>query len=1005
MLLGSSGSSAAPPVLPGPERTLPLVHYGPDEGLPRSVVLALHQDPRGPLWIGTPGGLASFDGVGFRRFDEDDGLPDQLVRSILIDGRGALWVGSETGVSRRGPGEERFERRGPPDLRVPYRCLIEGPDGALWAGTWSGGVVRIPADGPARAFATDDGLAHDIVRACHRSRDGRLWFGTYGGGLSRVTGDASEPGFETLGKEAGLTDLSVRSLAEDPSGRLVVGTTSGIFRQIAPGGDRFEPWLAAATPPYGAINDLLVDSRERLWIGTRRSGACVVEDGVAPRCFRTSNEASENSVLALLEDREGSLWLGTWTGGLAHLTTEGFHVLPPDSAPAHPNAHAVLRTTDGALWLGTHGGGLTRWGPDGRRSWTTVDGLPSDKVLSLAEDRTGAVWAGTLEGAARLDGDRFVPVETPSTRGTPVVFDIAPDDDGTIWLGTGSGLVRWRDGEATLLTPDDGLPAHRINAVLPARAGGLWLATADGFSHYDGRRFENRATQEGDDYVISLLEDEDGLWLGTARGLFRFDGSTVRPAPEHLSPGRVSCGVVLGDRDGRLWIGTPSGIRVADERGLSTVFTSRDGVPSSEVNEGAGALDRDGRLWFGTVRGFVVFDPAVALRPPPEPAVHLSGVLAGGRPVGSGSVELPHDRNEVRAELRAVSLSAPDEIVRQVRMEGLDSDWTTVDAPSVDFRSLPAGDYRLRYRARVRDSAWAEAEAVDLAILAPWWETPLARGLGLAILLGLGATIYRARTRRLRERERLLEHLVAERTAQLQLLNDQKDELLGIVAHDLRSPLSGIRGFADLLLARWSKGEETANDGNATAQDRRFLENIRAAAEHMHRLADDLLDAAAIESGRVRLRRRAVVLSDLLETHASYLRSRAERKGIRLRLDCPADQTRVDVDPDRIGEVFDNLVSNAIKYTEAGGEIRVSCDVDEESVTVHVRDTGLGLAPEELPHVFTGRRLSARPTGGEASTGLGLAIVKKLVELHDGSVRAESVLGEGSRFSVSLPRA
>jgi signal transduction histidine kinase len=133
-------------------------------------------------------------------------------------------------------------------------------------------------------------------------------------------------------------------------------------------------------------------------------------------------------------------------------------------------------------------------------------------------------------------------------------------------------------------------------------------------------------------------------------------------------------------------------------------------------------------------------------------------------------------------------------------------------------------------------------------------------------------------------------------------------------------------------------------------------------------------------------------------------RPSAEKAGHELKLRAER-VARFAGDGERIGQVVDNLLSNAIKFTPPGGAIRVTTEAVDGRIHVHVRDTGPGLSPEELPQLFTGRKLSPRPTGGEPSTGLGLVITKRLVELHGGQIWVESTLGEGSVFSFSLPRA
>jgi len=234
---------------------------------------------------------------------------------------------------------------------------------------------------------------------------------------------------------------------------------------------------------------------------------------------------------------------------------------------------------------------------------------------------------------------------------------------------------------------------------------------------------------------------------------------------------------------------------------------------------------------------------------------------------------------------------------------------------------------------------------------------------------------------------------------ELRELNQAKNEFFGIAAHDLRSPLGGVIGYSELLLKFLR--EDRRDDKLWT----RFLTNIRTIADDMRTLVNQLLDVTTIESGKVELHARARPLADLLRERLDLYTQTADEKGIELLVDLEASDVPAIYDRVRLGEVLDNLVSNAIKFTWPGGRIRVFCDVAEEDLIVHVEDNGQGLAEYELHDAFSGKRLSARPTAGESTTGLGLVIVKKLVELHRGRVWVVSRKGEGSTFSFSLPLA
>ncbi len=234
------------------------------------------------------------------------------------------------------------------------------------------------------------------------------------------------------------------------------------------------------------------------------------------------------------------------------------------------------------------------------------------------------------------------------------------------------------------------------------------------------------------------------------------------------------------------------------------------------------------------------------------------------------------------------------------------------------------------------------------------------------------------------------------RNTELQRLNDIKDDFLGMAAHDLRNPLGVISLWTESLLAEAL--------GKFTEEQKRAGEVILKHTDAMLFLINDLLDIAAIESGKVKFEWWTGPVQNVVKEVAESNRVLAEKKGIDLTYHEAPELLVARYDPRRIEEVLRNLVSNAIKFTPKQGKIRVSLTPAEGFVRVEVADTGCGIAPAEKQKLFQKfQKLSSRPTAGERGTGLGLAIVKKLVELHGGEVGVDSDLGKGSTFWFTLP--
>lgn len=373
---------------------------------------------------------------------------------------------------------------------------------------------------------------------------------------------------------------------------------------------RLSVWTSESGLPQNTI-DAIVQTRDGyLWMGTEEG--LVRFDGVrfVVRDRQTTPALRSAFISSLFEDRGGTLWIGTYGGGLARLRDGRIEAFHPELLGTD-RMREMHTTADGALFIATAGGGLLRIQNEQVTRFTTRDGLPTDRIWALEDDGERGLWVATHGGGVVRWRDSRV-VQRITTR-EGLLNDFARallrDPDGTLWIGTdGGGVTAWRGGAIVrTVTTRDGLPSDLIRSLHRDRDGSLWIGTDGGLARWRGVRAETFGLAEGlpSPIVRAMVEDREGsLWVGTTGGLMRL--SDTRFLSFTRKEGLPVDGVraILEDRSGRIWVGTEGGGLCAILPGPVQCLTKAEGLPHDTVY--ALAESRDASLWIGTDGGGLV---------------------------------------------------------------------------------------------------------------------------------------------------------------------------------------------------------------------------------------------------------------------------------------------------------------------------------------------------------------------------------------------------------------
>ncbi len=831
------------------------------------------------IWIGTDAGLLRIDprkpSAPYVLLTVRDGLPSDTVIGVYD------WTASHHVVATR---------RG-------FRLIGSGPSAA---------AVRI--EGAAVAADIPGAYAR---RGARRDSRGLLLYVPGEAGAVLFDGHAARhlrgPAIQHLG---GLSLDSTRSSRGGDALVLfdnVPGATYGVFAVPQVNGK----WLVFHAQSPGRRGDV------RQWSATHTD----------------TLRLSIDEVQAALRDHEGSVWVGT-SEGLYQVTRSRLQFARAADDSLLDFTTALLEQRNGELWVGTWTHGLLRYGMAGRQQYTGFDARYGDRVRALFEATDGAVWVGLVRGYARIVDGRVVSRAQTEESGQVTAF--AETRDGTVWIGSRHALYAYRRG--TTREHQHGAWVGRHIWSMHASANDvLWVGTEHGLARVSG---DTHATVEWlpalqGEHVVSMHEEPDGtLWFGTyEHGVVRLKSGRftwLSSADGMLNDAIWS---LIDDQKGGLWMSGERGLRRVALRQLNAVADDReqarrsarvtgvqyseiDGMPSIEANRAspAGVRLRDGRLMFNNRRGLVAADPATALTSPPAGTAIIDRVTADGDSTNllAGSLAtIAPGAQRVTFIFAATSFVAPTQLRFRYRLDPFDRGWTDSDGhSSATYTRLSPGQYTLRVESGRGDSVVWSANGDSIALMvrptlwqSPWWRSFVLATTGLLVWLA-----YRYRIRKLMEVERL----------RLRIASDLHD--------DIGASLGSIALMTEMM-AQDVAGHSTSSAmaervRNAAAEASAALRDVIWVVDPTHRQLDDLA-------------RRIVSVAG------------AQLPGLSVRFDIlrPLPDAQVPMPVMRaVLLISKEALHNVAKHAQAT-EAVVAIRVDDGILTLSIEDNGRGLSP------------------------------------------------------------
>jgi signal transduction histidine kinase/ligand-binding sensor domain-containing protein len=639
--------------------------FGSEDGLPAAGACCLSRDANKRLWWAKAGKAGFFDGTRFvTRFEQADRTIHLQARSQggmwICAGDRFLWLGED--------GKTHDMATIPPDTTVVRpTTLFEDRAGAVWLGTTAGGLFRCDGTNVSRVETS-----HRRIRTVSEDREGNIWVGTDGGGLNRLRRQV----VEIEGKDAGLPFETVRSVCEDTNGTIWVITQNGDVVNDADGS-----WRTV--------------SSEREWSGGQAT--CVT-------C-----------------DRQGMVWIGTFSHGLHRFASGNFTPVRRPEGLAQPSIRSLFTDSRGDLWIAFSQGDVLQRYTAGK--FQNFD-LPHDSrpIRAFTEDALGTVWMANLDmRLLRVDGNKIVDETDKTAEPLHPIRCLTATADGSLWIGySSSGLGRLKNGSFVKLGLEQGLK---------------------------------------DESICSLMPDNNGcMWFGSDHGIFRASLSEMEA---------VKRGVAAAIRC----------IGYGRDEGLPSLQGYYGYAPGA-------CRTRDGRILLPTHSGLAIVYPSRVRTNSVPPPVIIEQVELDGKPMAaqarSKALQAPPGHRKIAFTFTAPSFIEPDKVRFRYRLEGWDEDWMDADgARTVAYSRLPAGDYRFRVLAGNSDGVWNETGAQFRFSVAPFlWNTWLFRMVSSVCLLGVVfAAVRFVAVRRLKAKVQRLERENAVQHERARIAADIHDDL------------------------------------------------------------------------------------------------------------------------------------------------------------------------------------------------------------------------------------
>lgn len=1020
------------------------------DGLSQATIQSIFQDSDGYMWFGTEDGLNRYDGINFKfyRYSEEEGigLSSNWIRNINQDSSGNIWVSTTKGINIidkvSGNIKTYTEEQGLSDDSVrgtfidsKERVLIYTDDGI--------NIYNSKEDRFERIFYSEEEiLTSQYIIKIQESSDGTYWIATDDGlnNCNLETGEVVK--YKVNEKsENSISNNYIEDLFFDDNNDVLWIATRGGLNKL----DLITKEIVvfkhdennSSSIPSDLVNCVIKDNNNRLWVGTDKGFSLYNEETQSFVTYKTriydSTSLVNNEVINIYQDKSNMIWIGT-VKGISYFNPDGIfksyrHDPFDNNTISGDMIFGLYEDDSGLLWVGTANNGVNVIDRENNKVYRLDEIQEAKKIFksNSISDINGSgdnIWIATSTELIYIN-KKTNEVKKFFEDNNIEILNIYIDSDGLVWIAERAGLYSI-DKDFNIKNYNDEFSKNDINdryvsMVFEDSNGIMWI----GMGIDGGLLKYNRETGvikqykniEGDNTSLSynsvkdVNEDAYGnIWVATNSGLNKYnkeeDNFKRYTELDGLSNNFVY--KILIDSNQNLWLSTNYGIsRYDQEKDKFINFNVGDGLQGSEFNKNAGFKSKSGEMFFGGISGLNSFFPEKFTENDISSNIVIDKIKVDGQYINFvDDIKLKYSDENLKIEYFLPDYTNPKMVMYAYKLEGVDNEWIlSKTSRDLNYNNLKSGNYKLLIAGKNSLGVWSEVKEINIYKEKAPWNRPIAYVIYIIIIL---LVIYIVRSI-----VRLLDKMVKIRTQELNntIENNKiiykknieteinKNNYFINLSHELRTPLNIILSTQQLI-SNLNKSDEHI----AKSKIDYYMGILKNNSNRLLKLINDIIDTSKIESGQYKLNIEEHDIIYHVEEMVFDMKDFIEGKGIEFIVDPEIEEKIIECDINDIEKCVINILGNAVKFTPAGGKIEVIVKEGDNKVKILIKDTGIGIAKDDLDTIFNRFGQAYNKKSEEfGGSGIGLSLTKQLIELHNGELLVESELGKGSTFVIILP--